>query len=140
MIEKEKAILVDIRYPTDFAASHIDGAINLSLRRMPTEVMNEHIAKLPKRPIIMPCYDRRGCFFAEVLGYELTKAESDVARPLHLCQHGIFCPRAAVRPTSEAGSRKKRAIRAKSAGRQRGRDVSRYGDGPASWPSSLCWR
>ena len=35
---------------------------------MPTEVMNEHIAKLPKRPIILPCYDRRGCFFAEVLG------------------------------------------------------------------------
>jgi rhodanese-related sulfurtransferase len=78
MIEKEKAILVDIRYPTDFAGSHIDGAINLSLRRMPTEVMNEHIAKLPKRPIILPCYDRRGCFFSEVLGYELTKAGHDV--------------------------------------------------------------
>ena len=31
MIEKEKAILVDVRYPTDFAGSHIDGAINLSL-------------------------------------------------------------------------------------------------------------
>ena len=44
---------------------------------MPTEVMNEHIAKLPKRPIIMPCYDRRGCFFAEVLGHELTKAGHD---------------------------------------------------------------
>src|SRR6476620_9800479 len=78
MIENEKAILVDIRYPTDFAASHIDGAINLSLRRMPTDAMNEHIAKLPKRPIIMPCYDRRGCFFSEVLGYELTKAGHEV--------------------------------------------------------------
>ncbi|MEA2916826.1 MAG: rifampicin phosphotransferase, partial [Bradyrhizobium sp.] len=78
MIEHDKAILVDIRYPTDFAASHIDGAINLSLRRMPTEVMNEHIAKLPKRPIIMPCDDRRGCFFSEVLGYELTKAGHEV--------------------------------------------------------------
>ena len=78
MIENEKAILVDIRYPTDFAAAHIDGAINLSLRRMPTEAMNEHIAKLPKRPIIMPCYDRRGCFFSEVLGYELTKAGHEV--------------------------------------------------------------
>jgi len=46
--------------------------------RMPTEVMDERIAKLPKRPIILPCYDRRGCFFAEVLGYELTKAGHDV--------------------------------------------------------------
>lgn len=78
MIEKDKAILVDIRYPTDFAASHIDDAINLSLRRMSTEVMNENIAKLPKRPIILPCYDRRGCFFAEVLGYELTKVGHEV--------------------------------------------------------------
>ncbi len=78
LVDREKATLVDIRYPTDFAASHIDGAINLSLRRMPTEVMNEHIAKLPKRPIVLPCYDRSGCFFAEVLGHELTKAGHDV--------------------------------------------------------------
>lgn len=78
LIEKEKAILVDIRYPTDFAENHIRGAINLSLRRMPTEVMNEHIAKLPKQPIILPCYDRRGCFFAEVLGSELSRAGLDV--------------------------------------------------------------
>jgi rhodanese-related sulfurtransferase/membrane protein insertase Oxa1/YidC/SpoIIIJ/phosphohistidine swiveling domain-containing protein len=78
LIARERAVLVDIRYPTDFAASHIAGAINLSLRRMPTEVMNEQIAKLPNRPIVLPCYDRRGCFFAEVLGYELTKAGHDV--------------------------------------------------------------
>ena len=78
LVEKEKAIFVDIRYPTDFAESHVAGAINLALRRMSTEVMNEHIAKLPKRPIILPCYNRRGCFFAEVLGYELSRAGHDV--------------------------------------------------------------
>ena len=78
LVEKERAIFVDIRHPSDFAGSHIDGALNLSLRRMPTEVLNEHIAKLPRRPIIMPCYDRLGCFFAEVLGHELTKAGHDV--------------------------------------------------------------
>lgn len=74
----ERAIFVDVRFPTDFAASHIDGAINLNLRRMPTEVMNERIAQLPKRPIILPCYDRSGCFFAKVLGYELARAGHDV--------------------------------------------------------------
>jgi rifampicin phosphotransferase len=78
LVEKEKAIFVDIRNPTDFAENRIPGAVNLSLRRMPTEVMNEHIAKLPKRPIILPCYDRRGCFFAEVLGSELHRAGHDV--------------------------------------------------------------
>ena len=78
LVAKEKAVFVDIRYPTDFAENHIGGAINLSIRRMPTEIINEHIAKLPKRPIILPCYDRRGCFFAEVLGSELTRAGHDV--------------------------------------------------------------
>ena len=78
LVENERAVFVDIRYSTDFAASHIAGAINLNLRRMTTDVMDKHIAKLPKRPIILPCYDRRGCFFAEVLGYELSRAGHDV--------------------------------------------------------------
>ena len=68
---EEKAIFVDIRYPAEFAHGHLPDAINLPLRPMPTEELNEQIAKLPKRPIIVPCYDRRGCFFAEVLGLEL---------------------------------------------------------------------
>jgi rhodanese-related sulfurtransferase/membrane protein insertase Oxa1/YidC/SpoIIIJ/phosphohistidine swiveling domain-containing protein len=78
LADAHKAIFVDIRHPTDFGASHIPGAINLNLRRLPTELVNDHIAKLPKRPIILPCYDRRGCFFAEALGYELSRAGHDV--------------------------------------------------------------
>ena len=78
MIEKDKAILVDIRYPGRFRGVAIDERDQPQPPPMPTEVMNEHIAKLPKRPIIMPCYDRRGCFFGEVLGYELTKAGHDL--------------------------------------------------------------
>ena len=78
LVENERAMFVDIRDPRDFKENQISGAVNLNLRRMPTEILNEHIAKLPKRPIILPCYDRQGCFFAEVLGYELTKAGHDV--------------------------------------------------------------
>ena len=32
---------------------------------------------MPKQPIIVPCYDRRSCFFGEVLGLELDRAGYD---------------------------------------------------------------
>ena len=68
LVETERAMFVDIRNPTDFRENHISGAVNLNLRRMPTEILNEHIAKLPKRPIILPCYDRQGCFLPRFSG------------------------------------------------------------------------
>ena len=78
LIDKDRAIFVDIRSSTDFSASHIPGAINLNFSRMTTGVMSEQIAQLPKRPIILPCYDRHGCFFADIAGYELSRAGHDV--------------------------------------------------------------
>ena len=79
MVADEKAIFVDVRYPVEFKThGHLPNAINLTVRRIPTAELPKHIAALPDRPIILPCYDRRGCFFAEVLGYELSKAGRDV--------------------------------------------------------------
>ena len=43
-----------------------------------TAEVGRQIAALPKKPIVLPCYDRGGCFFAEVLGQELDKAGFDV--------------------------------------------------------------
>ena len=79
LVADEKAIFVDARYPVEFKThGHLPNAINLTVRRIPTAELPKHIDALPNRPIILPCYDRRGCFFAEVLGYELTKAGRDV--------------------------------------------------------------
>lgn len=78
LVTKLHAMFVDIRYPGEFAAGHLPDAINLSIRRQPTTVLQSQIASLPRRPVIMPCYDRRGCFFAEVLGLELARAGFDV--------------------------------------------------------------
>ncbi|MBA3773243.1 MAG: YidC/Oxa1 family membrane protein insertase [Ramlibacter sp.] len=78
LLKEREAVFVDIRYPTDFAEQHLPDAINLSLRRMSTDLLQANIARLPQRPIILPCYDRRGCFFAEVLGYKLTQAGREV--------------------------------------------------------------
>ncbi len=78
LVSEEKAIFVDVRYPAEFAQQRLPDAINLSIRRITTPELHKQMAALPKRPIILPCYDRRGCFFAEVLGLELTRVGHDV--------------------------------------------------------------
>jgi rhodanese-related sulfurtransferase/membrane protein insertase Oxa1/YidC/SpoIIIJ/phosphohistidine swiveling domain-containing protein len=77
LVDNEEAIFVDVRYPADFAAGHLPGAANLPVRPTPTAELKRRIAELPDKPIIAPCYDRRGCFNAEVLGLELSRAGRD---------------------------------------------------------------
>jgi rhodanese-related sulfurtransferase/membrane protein insertase Oxa1/YidC/SpoIIIJ/phosphohistidine swiveling domain-containing protein len=77
LVDHEGAIFVDVRYPGEFASSPLPGAINLPIRPTPTAELKTKIAQLPDKPIIVPCYDRRSCFFAEVLGLELTRAGRD---------------------------------------------------------------
>ncbi len=78
LVKDESASFVDVRYAKDFAGGHLPGAINLAIRRTPTAELGQRLAELPKKPVILPCYDRRGCFFAEVLGLELSRAGHDV--------------------------------------------------------------
>jgi len=68
---------VDLRYPADFAAGHLPGAINIPLRAMPTVQLAQAIKGLPAKPIVAACYDRRSCFMSQVLGLELTLAGRD---------------------------------------------------------------
>jgi rhodanese-related sulfurtransferase/membrane protein insertase Oxa1/YidC/SpoIIIJ/phosphohistidine swiveling domain-containing protein len=77
LIQNENALFVDVRYPGEFAGDRLPGAINLPIRPTPTEQLKAKIAQLPKQPIIVPCYDRRSCFFGEVLGLELDRAGYD---------------------------------------------------------------
>ena len=71
------AVFVDVRYPGEFAAYHLPGAINLPIRPTKSDELHARIAALPHRPIIAPCYDRRSCFYAQVLGFEVTQAGYD---------------------------------------------------------------
>jgi rhodanese-related sulfurtransferase/membrane protein insertase Oxa1/YidC/SpoIIIJ/phosphohistidine swiveling domain-containing protein len=77
LVAQDGAIFVDVRYPGEFATGALPGAINLPIRPTPTEALKARIAQLPHKPVIAPCYDRRSCFFAEVLGLELTRAGYD---------------------------------------------------------------
>jgi rhodanese-related sulfurtransferase len=77
LIKNDEAILVDPRHPAEFASGHLPDAINLPLRTMPTAELKNKLAELPKQPIVVACYDRRSCFFGEVLGLELIRAGHD---------------------------------------------------------------
>ncbi len=77
LVDDQGAVFVDVRYPGEFASGALPGAINLPIRPTPSEQLKARITQLPHKPIIAPCYDRRSCFFAEVLGLELTRAGYD---------------------------------------------------------------
>ncbi|MBN8533184.1 MAG: YidC/Oxa1 family membrane protein insertase [Rhizobiales bacterium] len=77
LVDNEGAIFVDLRYPGEFAQRHIPGAINITMRTATTEDIKARVAALPKKPVIVPCYDRRSCFFGELMGLELHRMGGD---------------------------------------------------------------
>jgi rhodanese-related sulfurtransferase/membrane protein insertase Oxa1/YidC/SpoIIIJ/phosphohistidine swiveling domain-containing protein len=77
LLETEDAIIVDPRLPGEFKASHLPNAINFTLRQTPQEKIPEQISLIPRKPVIIPCYDRRSCFYAEALGLEFARAGYD---------------------------------------------------------------
>ncbi|WP_122074768.1 PEP/pyruvate-binding domain-containing protein [Pseudophaeobacter sp. EL27] len=77
LVETEDLQIVDTRYPGDFAAGHLPGAINIPIRALPTDELMRRIAALDDRPTVAACYDRRSCFMGQVLGLELTQQGID---------------------------------------------------------------
>ncbi len=79
LVGSEKAVFVDIRSPVEFANNgHLPEAINFPILRIPTADLGKAFGAIPKRPIVLPCYDRRGCLFAELAGLELSRGGHDV--------------------------------------------------------------
>ena len=74
-IERRKEVLfVDVRYPGDFDTfGHLPGAVNLPIRKLTTPELDAALRALPKKPIIVPCYDRRSSFFGLIAGLRLTR-------------------------------------------------------------------
>ncbi|MBN8936568.1 MAG: YidC/Oxa1 family membrane protein insertase [Rhizobiales bacterium] len=77
LVEKEGVVFVDPRYPGEFASGHLPNAINIPVRPTPSDQLKAKLSQLPKKPIVVPCYDRRSCFFGEVLGLEFTRLGYD---------------------------------------------------------------
>jgi rhodanese-related sulfurtransferase/phosphohistidine swiveling domain-containing protein len=91
LVENEGAIFVDVRYPEDLARHALPGAINHPIRRMTSEAVAKAIAELPRRPIVVPCYDKRSSFYALILGIRLHRAGLDF-RGRYSTPHEWFVP------------------------------------------------
>jgi cysteine synthase/rhodanese-related sulfurtransferase len=78
MIEKEKALVIDVREPDQYEAQHVRGAVNIPLERL-----GDSIASLPKEksaPILCVCnrgnISANGMLYLKALGYSRVKSLS----------------------------------------------------------------
>src|SRR5690606_30618846 len=92
LVEREGAVFVDVRYPEDLARHALPDVINLPIRRMPSDAMAAAFAALPDdRPIVVPCYDKRSSFYAEILGLRLHRLGKDF-RGRYTVPHEFWLP------------------------------------------------
>jgi len=74
LMEEREVLFVDVRYPGDFEAyGHLPGAVNLPMRKLTTPELEAALRALPKKPVIVPCYDRRSSFFGQILGVRISR-------------------------------------------------------------------
>ena len=91
LVETERAEFVDVRYPDDFAAGHLPGAHNVTMRALPSAVLAERIDALPDTPLIAACYDKRSCFYSTLIGLRLDRAGKDF-RGRYSVPHEFYLP------------------------------------------------
>jgi len=79
LLSERDVQFVDVRYPGDFEAGHLPGAINVPFRKLTTPELEAALAALPKKPIVVPCYDKRSSFFGLVVGLRVTRMGHEFA-------------------------------------------------------------
>jgi len=96
LIDQEEAIFVDVRYEKDFQANHLPENVtyNVPIRKLPTRQMEEKLNGLPKKPIVVVCYDKRSSFYGWITGLRLHRLGYDV-RGRYTVPHEYFVPSAA---------------------------------------------
>lgn len=73
LVSNDNAVFVDVRYPAEFETTHLPGAINLTVRAEASDSLQQKISALPDQPVIGVCYDRRSCFYAQILGLKISR-------------------------------------------------------------------
>ncbi|MEZ6015718.1 MAG: PEP/pyruvate-binding domain-containing protein [Planctomycetota bacterium] len=77
-VAESGAVFVDVRYPDEFAAGHLPGALNLPMRKLTSAELERALAAVPKGPVILPCYDKRSSFYASLVGLRLARLGREV--------------------------------------------------------------
>lgn len=77
LVNNEQAEFVDVRYPGDFALNHIPGAHNITMRALNSTALIEKLNELPDKPLIAACYDKRSCFYSQLIGVRIDRLGKD---------------------------------------------------------------
>jgi len=77
MVAEEGARFIDLRYPGEFEQGHLPDAINVTMRALGSADLTKAITALPDSPLIAACYDKRSCFYSQLIGLRLTRAGKD---------------------------------------------------------------
>ncbi|MFO1076264.1 MAG: PEP/pyruvate-binding domain-containing protein [Planctomycetota bacterium] len=70
-------LFVDVRYPRDYESEHLPGAVNIPVRKLRTPELEAALTALPRRPIVVPCYDKRSSFYGLILGLRVSRLGYD---------------------------------------------------------------
>ena len=101
LVQEEGAQFLDVRYPNDFVKGHLPGAINITMRALPSAALNERIEALEDKPYIAACYDKRSCFYGQLIGLRLERAGLDF-RGRYTVPHEYYIPASSSRAHVQA--------------------------------------
>ena len=75
LVAARETVFVDVRYEVDFQHGHLPGAINIPIRKMTSRELEGALESLVPHgtPVIIPCYDKRSSFYAQVMGLKLSR-------------------------------------------------------------------
>lgn len=78
LVQEEGAQFIDLRYPNEFQKGHLPGAQNITMRALSSAALAERISALNDNvPYIAACYDKRSCFYSQLIGLRLERAGLD---------------------------------------------------------------
>lgn len=74
LLEVEDLLFVDVRYPGEYEGlGHLPGAVNVPARKLTSDELDAALRALPRKPVVIPCYDKRSSFYAAIIGLKLSR-------------------------------------------------------------------
>ncbi|MFK7995034.1 MAG: PEP/pyruvate-binding domain-containing protein [Granulosicoccus sp.] len=101
LVQEEGAGFLDVRYPNDFVKGHLPGAVNITMRALSSAALAERITSLEDKPYIAACYDKRSCFYGQLIGLRLERAGLDF-RGRYTVPHEYYIPKSSSRAHVQA--------------------------------------
>lgn len=92
LVANDGAQFLDVRYPNDFVKGHLPDAQNITMRALSSAALAERISALDDVPYIAACYDKRSCFYSQLIGLRLERAGLDF-RGRYSVPHEYFVPK-----------------------------------------------